>query len=684
MRAFRIPVVTALALLSTGLNALGECEKSASCESRYLEELIVTANRSENTLLFSPYASSLVTAEDLKWYKSDSVAELLRDIPGVNIVDSGQAGMKRIRIRGEESYRVAVLIDGQEVSDHRGEGVPLTLDPSIIDHVEVIKGAGSVLYGPKALAGVINFVTKKGGDKPIQATASSAWNSESETQQYSFSGFGSVNGFDYRLSYCDSDSNERNTPTGEIENTTSAHDSLSLYLGKHFSSHELAFTWDDHNAYSDVFVEEEVRTSFPFTDFALEIPQRDREKTGVFYNWDKPTALIERIEFNAYHQVSDREFNSHRATVFATTTDTFSKSELETDGALLQINLNPGRSLFLVTGMQYNKDRVEQDRTQESSVAPPSFVQDVASQETRALFSQAEWDINDAITLTAGARYYEVDADLDSTTRAGLDTEPNDDYQTITTLATTFELAKNSVLRVGFSEGYIYPSLLQTSIGAVSREFVNPNPSLMPESSNTWEMGWRFSGESAQIDIGGFYTEAKNYIDHVACEVTDNCLGGTADRIYINIGKANTFGIESSLSFDINTRTSAYSSLAWLRRENRFEAFSSYDSGLPAISGSAGIKVKNQLSSYLTHWYDMYLQGESGVDEVDESMDRDHNGGWVTLNLSMGFEIGNRQQYRLIMDAKNLLDKLYSTSYENLPAEGRGIYARFVVNLDDI
>ena len=217
-----------------------------------LETITVTATRTERRLMDSPLSSSVITSEEITMSSAASLADLLRDVPGIEITDAATAGMKRIKIRGESSRRVAVLIDGQELTDHSTYGAPLLLDPAMVERIEVIRGTGSVLYGQKALGGVVNFITKKGGDEPIQASLSASYNSATQGTQYSASAFGAVGDFDYRLSWSDSDHDNRETPDGELDNTAFANDSIMAYGAYNIGDHTIGLSYDQYNMNSEI------------------------------------------------------------------------------------------------------------------------------------------------------------------------------------------------------------------------------------------------------------------------------------------------------------------------------------------------------------------------------------------------------------------------------------------------
>jgi hemoglobin/transferrin/lactoferrin receptor protein len=84
---------------------------SASEVSRALEETVATASRTRQRVLDSASSISTITEQNLARSTGYTLAQLLRDIPSVQVTDSDQPGLGRIRIRGEESMRYSILRD---------------------------------------------------------------------------------------------------------------------------------------------------------------------------------------------------------------------------------------------------------------------------------------------------------------------------------------------------------------------------------------------------------------------------------------------------------------------------------------------------------------------------------------------------------------------------------------------
>ena len=160
----------------------------------------VTATKVEKELLEVPSSVSIVTEEDIKKSSARTVGELLQDVPGVQISNSGGQGLKRISLRGEGVNRTLILIDGQQIVENKSmDGTALMIDTALIERIEIIRGPSSVLYGSNAIGGVINIITKKGGKKPIEGSINLFYNGASQGHSESASIFGKTHGVEYRV-----------------------------------------------------------------------------------------------------------------------------------------------------------------------------------------------------------------------------------------------------------------------------------------------------------------------------------------------------------------------------------------------------------------------------------------------------------------------------------------------------
>jgi len=144
-----------------------------------LEELMNTpinsASKKEETLFDAPLSSYTITKSDIEKSGATSIMEALRMAPGI-IVREQANGMYDIHIRGMEnldrtngtflksnSYTL-VMIDNRPVFNHGLGGTnweSLSIDLNDVERIEIVRGPSSPLFGPNAVTGVINIITKR-------------------------------------------------------------------------------------------------------------------------------------------------------------------------------------------------------------------------------------------------------------------------------------------------------------------------------------------------------------------------------------------------------------------------------------------------------------------------------------------------------------------------------------------
>jgi vitamin B12 transporter len=135
-----------------------------------LPPVFVTATRTETPLQQVTTSASVITAKELEEQQVVSVLEALRQVPGLDVVQSGSRGTSTsVFIRGSESDQVLVLVDGVEVnSTTLGAFNFAHLTTDNVERIEILRGAGGTLYGSQAIGGVINIITKR-GQGPLEA-----------------------------------------------------------------------------------------------------------------------------------------------------------------------------------------------------------------------------------------------------------------------------------------------------------------------------------------------------------------------------------------------------------------------------------------------------------------------------------------------------------------------------------
>jgi vitamin B12 transporter len=135
-----------------------------------LPPVFVTATRTETPLSQVTTSATVITEKDIQSLQAETVLQVLRTVPGLDVVQSGSRGTgTSVFIRGSESDHVLVLIDGVEVnSTTLGAFNFAHLTTENVERIEILRGAGGTLYGSQAIGGVINIITKK-GQGPLEA-----------------------------------------------------------------------------------------------------------------------------------------------------------------------------------------------------------------------------------------------------------------------------------------------------------------------------------------------------------------------------------------------------------------------------------------------------------------------------------------------------------------------------------
>jgi len=139
-------------------------------ETSVLEEIVVSATRAPTPVSQLGSSVTVITSEEIEARHQMQVIDVLRNVPGLSVVQTGaRGGTVSIFIRGTENRHTLVLVDGVEFRDAAQTGANAdlrNLTTDNIERIEVVRGSQSVLYGSDAIGGVVNIITKKGQKQP--------------------------------------------------------------------------------------------------------------------------------------------------------------------------------------------------------------------------------------------------------------------------------------------------------------------------------------------------------------------------------------------------------------------------------------------------------------------------------------------------------------------------------------
>lgn len=145
----------------------------AETRSETLAPVIVTANRTAQTLDQSLSSVTLITREEIERLQPATITDLLRSRAGIDVSSNGSFGKQTsIYSRGSSSKHTLLLVDGVRMGSATAGGAAWQhLPPSEIERIEIVRGPRTSLYGSDALGGVIQVFTRRGkvGEPKVNA-----------------------------------------------------------------------------------------------------------------------------------------------------------------------------------------------------------------------------------------------------------------------------------------------------------------------------------------------------------------------------------------------------------------------------------------------------------------------------------------------------------------------------------
>ncbi|MCR9130072.1 MAG: TonB-dependent receptor [Alphaproteobacteria bacterium] len=204
-RSFRaIPALAAVLTGSASLIALSAAAHAATetePQTEASDVIVVTATRTQLSNFDYPGLTSAITLEALEENRPTDLAQLLEDVPGLEVAGGPRRTGQTINLRGFGRESVTLLVDGARQNFASAHDGVLFLDPSLLGRVETVRGSAAALYGSGASGGVVAFETVEaddllGEDESWGARASAGYQSVNEERRGSMAVFGDAGAFE--------------------------------------------------------------------------------------------------------------------------------------------------------------------------------------------------------------------------------------------------------------------------------------------------------------------------------------------------------------------------------------------------------------------------------------------------------------------------------------------------------
>jgi len=673
--------------------------------------VVVTGTRTPRYIKDVPVRTEVITSRQLEMKEAPSLYEALDGTPGIRVEQQcSYCNFSILRMQGLESGHVQVLIDGEPTFSGLASVYGLQqLTTSNIDRIEIVKGAGSALYGSSAIGGVINIISKEPTAQPSLESKISI--GTDNTNQFSLSA-------GRRMAKTDMILTAQKNTGGEIDEDGDGFtdrvksDNLSLGLKLHFNN----ILGNDRFSLSGTSLNEQRQGGDlsmwenPFAEGSENI-KTTRYEAGIGYK--NNLTCNSEISINFAYSLHNRNATNDAflGDYMATHGDTIpSVDEMQpylADENLYVVGANYGHTFgfnHILLGGQYTYNKLDEsgryvivDEENENYGGTYTSMSEKYAHDYSVYIQDEISLLKDIVEIVIGARY-DKHQSKDEFGGSG-DVAPQDkiaiDYdETVISprgavmIKMTPQLTIRGSAGTGFRVPYGFSEDLHLCSGSPR---INKPADLKPEKSMSFNFGADYSTTKYNISLNLFRTNLQDKIGFADASEASAQLGYTYE--WENIGKAYTQGVEtgikvaplSILSFDLNV---AYTDAQyenprgdWTNHPvhgNKYAEDSKYISRVPGITGgieldfSPGMWDMVMDADYTGRMYIDYCKDDEVTDH--ESYIKHTDPFWIfNARLARDFRLQNTT-LSLFAGAKNIFDYVQE---ERHPDDAAFMYAPF-------
>lgn len=481
------------------------------------EDVVVSASLSPETEPSVSASVTVITRDRIEKSGKTDVLELLRTVPGVDVVQSGGAGkVTSVFLRGANSFQTLVLIDGIRVNSPYSSGYDFSsLAAQDVERIEVVRGPFSALYGADAVGGVISIIRRVASVEPAGRVTAAAGNRSFHEETL----FASAGSGPFALSLSGRDVHDGGDPQ-TVSGTRVDNDGWRDRTGS------ADFAWMPNDGFRAGFGVERTwaRSEIP-SDGALATPHRTTDFAQTI--WTLPI----RARLGARNQLTGSlsEADSHPASSDPDDASGFIQSDTvaKTRGARAADTWTISANQAVSASASYERSTVD---------SRGAFGPIVSGRRTAiwGVAAEDQWNLLDSrLRAVAGVRY-------DRHSQFGSATSPR--------VSLVWNAAPSDAVRLSYGSGFRAPSIVDLYYPFYG------NPDLKPERSNSYEIGFAHRARGVAWDVALFRNDIRDLIQY---DVVRQLPG--------NVGRARTEGVEASASSPLAGPLAARISYTYLR-----------------------------------------------------------------------------------------------------------------------
>ena len=524
-----------LCILSA-ISSSGYAAEKSDMITYSLDEVVVTATKTELTQKENPRSVEVITKEDIQNTGAISVRDALRTATNIDIVSVNHGGGENISIRGGDTDGVLILVNGRRVA---GENYFMSqgsnayaldrLNLSNVDHIEILRGPASAIYGSGAMSGVINIITKKSEKPEFSVGVATGTNEMSNYYHYDTGKNGKVSvNFDVNFS--------------KLRNIDSKAGKNLLHGPKQAYNLNLDYEMDENN---------NLNLMLDYAKDNLETRMRDFSVSS-----SAPDDLKYPIT----------SFTSERKTIALTYDGKNSNSDYSLSASYSQLNRDPYAADTPGTNEKkyksWNIEARDTIRTSDNNklifggeyrgakASIYSGDNTVKNTDQYSLYLYDEYRVDNKLLLTPAIRY-------DYHKSFGSHTSPN--------LGATYFISDKSRFKANYGTSYRAPSVDElygafTHGGIWGGMAIVGNPDLKPEKSKGWEISYEQEfGDTTSAKLTYFDNKKEDAISYKIEMASPSQMGK-----FYNIDSTSSKGVEFEIKHDFGKGFTLVGNYNWL------------------------------------------------------------------------------------------------------------------------